>query len=290
MRRTPPEAGADCWAREDPADTKPAGGDDGCEGLLGGRAAPRARLAVRMLPRPAPAPDAPWRPPGSGPLRVLPYSIIHSGGRHLAGDAQTRRRFMLGTEDRTAEIHDSLLSKCVVSSFCDCYRKDILFCAITAVEWSPTGNSYVIGCSSGMINSYTIDNEPIHCRRVAFSAILFLRVSPDARYIAAAAFNTDTVHLLRWPSLEYYSVLNSSNWTIKTITWHPWRSALLAVGAVTTNIHARIALWDAPAARVREYALSHKHYYIDAMLFSHRTGELVVSLWNPGIILYTFIS
>ncbi|CAG5054641.1 unnamed protein product [Parnassius apollo] len=49
----------------------------------------------RMLPRPAPAPDAPWRPPGSGPLRVLPYSIIHSGGRHLAGDAQTRRRFMV---------------------------------------------------------------------------------------------------------------------------------------------------------------------------------------------------
>ncbi|CAG5043321.1 unnamed protein product [Parnassius apollo] len=95
MRRTPPEAGADCWAREDPADTKPAGGDDGCEGLLGGRAAPRARLAVRMLPRPAPAPDAPWRPPGSGPLRVLLYSIIHSGGRHLAGDAQTRRRFLV---------------------------------------------------------------------------------------------------------------------------------------------------------------------------------------------------
>ncbi|CAG5003179.1 unnamed protein product [Parnassius apollo] len=59
MRRTPPVAGADCWAREDPADTKQAGGDDGCEGLLGGRAAPRARLAVRMLPRPAPAPDAP---------------------------------------------------------------------------------------------------------------------------------------------------------------------------------------------------------------------------------------
>ncbi|CAG5033066.1 unnamed protein product [Parnassius apollo] len=77
MRRTPPEAGADCWAREDPADTKPAGGDDGCEGLLGGRAAPRARLAVRMLSRPAPAPDAPWRPPGSGPLRVLFNSIIH---------------------------------------------------------------------------------------------------------------------------------------------------------------------------------------------------------------------
>ncbi|CAG5006577.1 unnamed protein product [Parnassius apollo] len=57
--------------------TKPAGGDDGCEELLGGRAAPRARLAVRMLSRPAPAPDAPWRPPGSGPLRVPFDSIIH---------------------------------------------------------------------------------------------------------------------------------------------------------------------------------------------------------------------
>ncbi|CAG5033904.1 unnamed protein product [Parnassius apollo] len=63
MRRTPPVAGADCWAREDPADTKPAVRDDGCEGLMGGRAAPLARLAVRMLSRPAPAPDAHWRPP-----------------------------------------------------------------------------------------------------------------------------------------------------------------------------------------------------------------------------------
>ncbi|CAG4984648.1 unnamed protein product [Parnassius apollo] len=49
MRRTPPVAGADSWTREDPADIKPAGGDDGCEGLMGGRAAPLARLAVRMM-------------------------------------------------------------------------------------------------------------------------------------------------------------------------------------------------------------------------------------------------
>ncbi|CAG5058715.1 unnamed protein product [Parnassius apollo] len=92
MRRAPPVAGADCWAREDPANTKPAGGDDGCEGLLGGRAALRAPwLAVRMLSRPAP-----WRPPGSGPLRILVKSIIHFCGRHLTGDAQTRRRCMVG--------------------------------------------------------------------------------------------------------------------------------------------------------------------------------------------------
>ncbi|CAG5022196.1 unnamed protein product [Parnassius apollo] len=32
MRRTPPAVGVDCWACEDPADTKQAGGDDGCEG------------------------------------------------------------------------------------------------------------------------------------------------------------------------------------------------------------------------------------------------------------------
>ncbi|CAG5036995.1 unnamed protein product [Parnassius apollo] len=77
MRRAPPVAGADCWARGDPADTKPAGGDDGCEGLLCGRAAPRARwLVVRMLSRSAPAPDAPWHPPGSSPLRILVKSII----------------------------------------------------------------------------------------------------------------------------------------------------------------------------------------------------------------------
>ncbi|CAG5039384.1 unnamed protein product [Parnassius apollo] len=56
MLRTPPVAGADCRTREDPADTKPAGGDNGCERLMGGRAAPLVRLAVRMLSRPAPPP------------------------------------------------------------------------------------------------------------------------------------------------------------------------------------------------------------------------------------------
>ncbi|CAK1595830.1 unnamed protein product [Parnassius mnemosyne] len=190
----------------------------------------------------------------------------------------------LGTQDRTAEIHDNMLSKCVGYSSCECSQGDILTCSVTAVEWSPTGNSYVIGCSRGMTTSYSRNSEPIRWRRVARNAILFLRVSPDARYIAVAAVNSDALHLLCWPSLEPYSVLDSSNWTIKSITWHPWRSALLAVGAVTNNIYAQIGLWDAPAARFREYNLSHKHYYLDAMLFSHRTGELVVSLWNsdPG--------
>ncbi|CAG4959196.1 unnamed protein product [Parnassius apollo] len=51
MRGTPPVVGADCWARDDPADTKPAGGDDGCEGLLGGHAAPSARMSDRERSR-----------------------------------------------------------------------------------------------------------------------------------------------------------------------------------------------------------------------------------------------
>ncbi|CAG5041194.1 unnamed protein product [Parnassius apollo] len=41
-------------SREDPVDTRPSGGDDGCGGLLGDREAPRARLAAHMLPRSAP--------------------------------------------------------------------------------------------------------------------------------------------------------------------------------------------------------------------------------------------
>ncbi|CAG4984491.1 unnamed protein product [Parnassius apollo] len=88
MRRTTPLAGTDYWAREDPAEIKPASGDDLCEKLLGGRAAPRAWLAVCI-------PDAPWRPSGSGSLHVLLFSIIHVNGRHLTGDAQTRRRFIV---------------------------------------------------------------------------------------------------------------------------------------------------------------------------------------------------
>ncbi|CAG5027841.1 unnamed protein product [Parnassius apollo] len=53
---------------------------DGCERPLGGRAAPCARLAVRMQSRPAPASHESWRPPGSGLFHVLLVTILHLMG------------------------------------------------------------------------------------------------------------------------------------------------------------------------------------------------------------------
>ncbi|CAG5033614.1 unnamed protein product [Parnassius apollo] len=140
-----------------------------------------------------------------------------------------------------------------------------------------------VGCSRGMINSYTRNSEPIKRRRVGVEAILYMRVSPDARYIAVAAVHTDAVHLLCWPSLEPCFVMNTGK-TINTITWHPWRSALLATGIDTTDTYARVALFDVPTEKTRDYFLSNNQYHLDEMLFSRMTGELVVSLWNPGII------
>ncbi|CAG9786359.1 unnamed protein product [Diatraea saccharalis] len=58
---------------------------------------------------------------------------------------------------------------------------------------------------------------------------------------------------------------------MKTLTWHPWRSALLGVGAITTHWKTRIALLDAPSAKIQETSLGKTNYCLDTMLFSHRT-------------------
>lgn len=65
-----------------------------------------------------------------------------------------------------------------------------------------------------MLVSLTRKAQTIRWRRAVQAAILVVRVSPDARYVAAAALNGDSVMLLSWPSLELYSSLNS-DWTIK---------------------------------------------------------------------------
>ncbi|CAG9093317.1 unnamed protein product [Plutella xylostella] len=67
----------------------------------------------------------------------------------------------------------------------------------------------------------------------------------------------------------------------RTLNWHPWRSALLGVGAMSQTDHARVALWDVPPIReVHEAVVSPGRYHVDSMLFSPRSGELVLSLWN----------
>lgn len=71
----------------------------------------------------------------------------------------------------------------------------------------------------------------------------------------------------------------------QTLTWHPWRSALLGIGAVSPSLQPQIAFWDAASAKMRETSLGRSHYSLDCMLFSHRTGEMVLSLWNAGEII-----
>nr|AGC92688.2 cortex [Heliconius erato] len=185
---------------------------------------------------------------------------------------------LLGTYMKTVEIHNNVKSKKIDSNTCNCLEKDNRNCSITAVDWSPTGNSFATGCSWGAVTSFTRAAKLISWRHFVREAIL-IALSPNARYLAVTAVNTALVLLLTWPSLEMYSSIDS-DWTIRTISWHPWRSALLGVGAVTDDLQARIALWDAPTCKVRDTSIGPKRYRLDAMLFSHRTGELVLSMWN----------
>ncbi|XP_059059176.1 protein cortex [Achroia grisella] len=186
---------------------------------------------------------------------------------------------ILGTYMKTVEIHDSSTSKKVNSNRCQCITLGNEHCTITSLDWSPTGNSFVTGCSRGMMTSFTRSASVISWNHMLRGAVLVVQVSPDARYVVLAAVNNKIIYVLSWPSLVLISTV-ASDWTVTTLRWHPWRSALLGIGAVNPDLRATVAMWDAPSEKVHEANIGHDQYSLDAMLFSDRTGELVISLWN----------
>ncbi|XP_069358885.1 protein cortex-like [Maniola hyperantus] len=194
---------------------------------------------------------------------------------------------LLGTHMQRVEIHNNARNKRVGVVLCEgerllCahrHRSDVHFCSITALDWSPTGNSFVMGCSFGVVMSVTRCAKVINLTRVVPEPIYLVRVSPDTRFVAVCVVNSAAVMLLTWPTLKKYFRFYA-DWLVKTITWHPWRSALLAVGAVTSELQASVAVFHAPTRVVCERGLAPRPYCLDAMLFSERSGELVTSLWN----------
>ncbi|XP_052759392.1 protein cortex-like [Galleria mellonella] len=186
---------------------------------------------------------------------------------------------ILGTHYKSVEIHDSTTNRWLRSSCCRCRLLVNSYCSITTLDWSPTGNSFVTGCSMGMVTSFTRCTRIISWKEMMCGPVLIVKVSPDARYVVLATLNADTVYVLSWPSLEMITNV-ASDWTITTLAWHPWRSALLGIGAINSDLRATIAMWDAPSEKVCEANIGHDQYSLDAMLFSDRTGELVISLWN----------
>ncbi|XP_023934014.2 protein cortex [Bicyclus anynana] len=191
---------------------------------------------------------------------------------------------LLGTNLRRVEIHNNACNKKENEVICPCYVKGqepFICCSVTTVDWSPTGNSFVIGCALGVVSSLTRSARVIACYRTHLGPVLLARVSPDARYVAVCSVNRNCVLLLTWPDLVFNSRM-VSDCLIKTFSWHPWRSALLGVGAMNVSLSASLALWNAPTKEVRETSLGPAKYGLDAMLFSERTGELVASLWNSG--------
>ncbi|XP_073944640.1 protein cortex-like [Choristoneura fumiferana] len=190
----------------------------------------------------------------------------------------TGEKLALGTDMQRVEIHNSW-SKRVAGSWCRCSGLSRQYCHVTALDWSPTGNSFVIGCSRGTVTSFDRDAELISSCPATVNAIFLIRVSPDARYVAVAAVNSSQVLVMLWPEL-YDSRSIGSDWIVKTIAWHPWRSALLGIGGMA-DLKSWVALWDAPRAALRMTSrVSNSDFTLDTMLFSHRTGELVMSLWN----------
>ncbi|KAG7303031.1 hypothetical protein JYU34_013046 [Plutella xylostella] len=188
----------------------------------------------------------------------------------------------LGTAYCQVEVHHHGMTKRLAVSSCACARLVDDQCLITALDWSPTGNSFVTGCSHGMVCCFDRATSLVtRHRRACAGCVLRARISPDARYVAVSQVAAQFVLVMTWPQLVPYFSLEPNGWTVMTLNWHPWRSALLGVGAMSQTDHARVALWDVPPIReVHEAVVSPGRYHVDSMLFSPRSGELVLSLWN----------
>ncbi|CAF4954411.1 unnamed protein product [Pieris macdunnoughi] len=63
------------------------------------------------------------------------------------------------------------------------------------------------------------------------------------------------------------------------MSWHPWCSALLCLGGVTNANHTQVAVCSVPNGKMQQTTLVGT-YSLDAMLFSNKSGELVLSLYN----------
>ncbi|GBP97861.1 Protein cortex, partial [Eumeta japonica] len=151
----------------------------------------------------------------------------------------------------------------------------------STAPWAWLGiNSTVAGCSRGTLCAWSREAR-IGASAHSASHVHAVRVSPDARLLAAAHLHTRCVQLWTWPQLQLYRVLDTKG-IVKTICWHPWRSALLSVGCTGEAGHSSLALWEAASGRLRHSAaLWLRAHVLDAALYSPRTGELVLSLWYP---------
>ncbi|XP_053607917.1 protein cortex-like [Plodia interpunctella] len=190
---------------------------------------------------------------------------------------------LLGTNPRMVEVHDNISSKMITAAFCRCPRDIKPHCSITALDWSPTGNSFVTGCSFGTISSFTRDALPIAHVGYIRKTVLMIRVSPDARLLAAAVVNRNSIIIYLWPDLGVVSSIASPDWDTQVFAWHPWRTSFLGVAAMHGDV-SRLATWDINVNTMSHVTLSHSQYIVDTLLFSQRTGEMVLSLWHPNSI------
>uniref|UniRef100_P0DOC0-5 Isoform A5 of Protein cortex n=1 Tax=Biston betularia TaxID=82595 RepID=P0DOC0-5 len=188
------------------------------------------------------------------------------------------KRLLLGTDMRV-EVHNEL-SKCQFVQYCKC---NIQICTITAIDWSPTGNSFVTGCSRGRICAMNEKDFPIKSLVLIEGAMLVVKISPNARYVAVAGVHKHRVWILSWPDLIRFRFMKT-NEIVKDLNWHPWQTALLGVATLSSDRHASMIIWEPHATdKLRQQDVGRGRYSIDAMRFNNKTGELLLSLWSLDV-------
>ncbi|XP_022117265.1 protein cortex [Pieris rapae] len=189
-------------------------------------------------------------------------------------------RLAFGMTESSIQIHDTETNKHLVHKTCMCYFKN--GCSVTSLDWSPTGNGLIVGCSLGEVTSYSYDLQI-----VAFfykgpnymPPIFCVRISPDARFAVIATLQSSEVYLVTWPFLQLHRVVAFQESIPTAMSWHPWCSALLCIGGVTNENHTQVVVCSVPNGKM-QYTTLLGPYSLDAMLFSNKSGELVLSLYN----------
>ncbi|CAG9093322.1 unnamed protein product [Plutella xylostella] len=121
----------------------------------------------------------------------------------------------LGTAYCQVEVHHHGMTKRLAVSSCACARLVDDQCLITALDWSPTGNSFVTGCSHGMVCCFDRATSLVtRHRRACAGCVLRARISPDARYVAVSQVAAQFVLVMTWPQLVPYFSLEPNGWTV----------------------------------------------------------------------------
>ncbi|CAH2000268.1 unnamed protein product [Acanthoscelides obtectus] len=145
------------------------------------------------------------------------------------------------------------------------------FCEITAIEWTKS-NEIITGCSQGCLRTGKISTGHMMYPHVQLDGtISCVKLSSNENFCAVVVKNNFLIRLLRYPQWTAHYDINCQEIGKKiSISWHPWREGLLAVGQAQG-----VSIWNVNNLTVVGHIVC---YSIDAIAFNPVSAELLIIL------------